>query len=213
MHDPQPAYRELVEEDFLCAMKEMEGFVDITSHDLLELYHLACKYSEIRMAESVYVRDVMTRDVATVTPQSSLAEAARVLLLRNLRSLPVVDEQGRVVGIITEADLLEEIGIPCHHPVCTLWNKLHRLFSHARHIHGLTGKVEDSMQRAPVTTLEDETLHEAIEKMKRRHVKSLVVTDVGGYVRGILTRSNVVKAFLSAMKSNENTMPEGSDFC
>ncbi len=215
MDKARSQYRELLEEDFLCAMKEIGTYVDVTSRDLVDLYHLACKYSDIRHTEAVFVRDVMTRDVVTVSLGSSLAEAARILLVRNLKSLPVVDEGEHVVGIITEADIMEQIGMPCYHPLCTLWHRLHRLFSHARHIHGLTGRVDEAMQAAPITASEEQTLHDAIETMRRRHVKSLVVTDVAGSVRGILTRSNIVRAFLRAMEmyDSDTGVPEGSDFC
>jgi CBS-domain-containing membrane protein len=55
---------------------------------------------------SVDVAEVMVRDVATVTPETSLADAARSLIERKIGCLPVVDATGVMVGLVTETDLL-----------------------------------------------------------------------------------------------------------
>ena len=62
--------------------------------------------------------DVMVRDVVTVTPDTDVAEAVRLLGEHDVSALPVVDEDGAVVGIISEGDLLrrEEIGTEKHRP-------------------------------------------------------------------------------------------------
>jgi CBS domain-containing protein len=62
--------------------------------------------------------DVMVREVKTVGPGASVAEAARLMAQNDLSALPVVDDHEQLVGIISEADLLrrEEIGTEVHRP-------------------------------------------------------------------------------------------------
>jgi hypothetical protein len=55
------------------------------------------------------VADIMTRQVISVTPQTTIAEAARLLLDNRISGLPVVDPGGTVVGIVTEGDLLRRV--------------------------------------------------------------------------------------------------------
>ena len=59
--------------------------------------------------ENTFVAAVMNRDVATCAPSTPLAEAARRLVTERIGCLPVVDDEGRLVGIVTEHDLLKEL--------------------------------------------------------------------------------------------------------
>jgi CBS-domain-containing membrane protein len=62
--------------------------------------------------------DVMVRDVTAVRPDTSVVQAARLLVENDINALPVIDDEGRMVGIIGEADLMrrEEIGTEKHRP-------------------------------------------------------------------------------------------------
>ena len=62
--------------------------------------------------------DVMTRKVISVTPETTIADAARLMLQRRIDGLPVVDAGGTVVGVVTEGDLLRraETGTERRHP-------------------------------------------------------------------------------------------------
>ena len=61
------------------------------------------------------VSDIMTKDVVTVTPQTSLRELAQILSSRNINGVPVVDDQGAVLGVVCEADLVNQ-NRPLHIP-------------------------------------------------------------------------------------------------
>jgi CBS domain-containing protein len=64
--------------------------------------------AEGRDAESTRVADVASRELVTIDPDQSLEEAARMMSSHQLRRLPVVDEEGRLVGIVAQADLARE---------------------------------------------------------------------------------------------------------
>lgn len=187
---------ELVEDDFRKALEEVDTFMDIHLRDLFRLYHMAYKHAQLRYVEDVPVGEYMTRDVITIEPGRSLAEAARLFVVHNISGLPVVDQLKKLLGILTEADLLSAIGLPCKHPGCGVWYRLEHLFSHENHIRSLAGYVGDLMYKMPVYVHEGKSLHEAIELMKKKHVKKLIVTDRNEHVSGIITRGNIIKALL-----------------
>ncbi len=187
---------ELVEDDFRKAMEDVDTFMDIHIHDLLKLYHLARNHAQLRYVEDVPVSKYMTHNVITIGPDKSLAEAARLFVVNNISGLPVINQTKNLLGILTEADLLAAIGLPCRHPTCGVWYRIEHLFKHETHIRGLAGYVGDMMYKIPVYTQEEKSLHQAIDLMKKKHVKKLIVTDRDDRVSGIITRGNIIKALL-----------------
>lgn len=187
---------ELIEDDFRKAVEDMDTFMDIHIHDLLELYHMACNHAQLRLVEDVPVSEYMTHNVITIEPDKSLAEAARLFVANNISGLPVVDQVKNLLGILTEADMLAAIGLPCRHPACSIRYRIEHLFRHETHARGLAGHVGDLMYKMPIYTQEGKSLHQAIDLMRKKHVKKLIVTDIDDHVSGIITRSNIIKALL-----------------
>jgi len=107
---------ELQPQDFKHALQEIDSFIDVSLEDLMQIHHMAEKYAQLRQAEQLKVRDIMTTEVASVRPETPLRDAARMLLEMRISGLPVVDSHDRLAGIVTEADFLCAMGIPCHHP-------------------------------------------------------------------------------------------------
>jgi CBS domain-containing protein len=157
---------------------------------------MAQKHAQLRQAEQLMVRDIMTTDVATVIPDTPLKDAARTLLELRISGLPVVDNSGVLIGIVTEADFLCALGIPCHHPAHSLWQTLESMFRHPPRPDKTPSRVADIMVSQVVTIDDDKTLHDAIDSMKKHHIKRLVVIDGQHKVRGIITRSNLVQVLL-----------------
>ena len=135
----------------------------------------------------------MTTNVITV---NSAKEAARMLLENRISGLPVVNGQGLLMGIVTEADFLCAMGIPCHHPAHSLWQTLESMFVHTPQLTNLPGTVADIMKKNVITIDENQSLHNAIELMKKHPIKRLIVANPDNKVRGIITRSNLIKVFL-----------------
>lgn len=190
---------ELRAEDFENALKDFNSYIDVTLEDLMRINQLAQKHAEFRNTEQLYVRDLMTRDVATVTAETSLRDAARMLLDLRISGLPVVDGANKLMGIVTEADFLSAMGVPCHHPAHNVWQTLESMFSHQPKTMATPAKVADIMSREIITIHEDNNLHDIIDTMKHHHIKRVVVTDDQQQVQGIITRSNLVKVLLEQM--------------
>lgn len=187
---------ELRPEDFQNALKDFDSYIDVTLEDLMQINRSAQKHAQLRQAENLLVRDVMTTEVTTVTPDTPLREAAKILLDLRISGLPVIDANRKPIGIVTEADFLCAMGIPCHHPAHSLWQTLESMFKHKPNPGNIPAKVRDIMANQVVTIRSDETLHEAIDVMKKHHIKRIVVIDADQCIQGIITRSNLVKVLL-----------------
>ena len=192
-------HTDLSPEDFQNALKDMGSYIDVTLGDLMQINRMAYKHAMLRKAGKLNVAGIMTSDVVSVTPDSSLKKAAGLLLERRISGLPVVDEQNKVIGIVTEADFLTAIGIPCHHPAHNLWQTLETMFKNQNRTGKTPATVNEIMAHDVVTISSDATVHEVIDKMKQHHVKRIVVTDAQQQLQGIITRSNLVKVLLQQL--------------
>jgi CBS domain-containing protein len=139
-------------------------------------------------------RDVMTSNVLTVTEDTPVLEAIRLMLQRKISGLPVVDASNTLVGMVTEGDFLRrsELGTERH---AARWiefltgpGRLADEYAHAR-----GRKVRDVMTPDLHTVAEDAPLDEIVETMERRHVKRVPVLR-GRTLAGIVTRSNLLRA-------------------
>jgi CBS domain-containing membrane protein len=94
-------------EDIVAALKSMDTFIDVAEEDLERIYLLATINRQKRSLGSVFCRDIMTRNVTSVSPQTALPAVWKVLRQRNIRGVPVVDENRRVVGMVAISDFLK----------------------------------------------------------------------------------------------------------
>jgi CBS domain-containing protein len=128
------------------------------------------------------VRDVMTSPAITVTPQTSVKEGLRMLDRHQVTSLPVVGSDGRLLGIVSEADLLHDV---VRHDERT------HLIRHEHTPSHVPRNVEDVMSTLSMTVAPDSDLSEAVDLMTGTAVKSLPVVEKGRVV-GVVSRSDVV---------------------
>ncbi len=185
----------------------MDTYIDITVDDLMELAGRARDIAARRVTEALTVQRVMTRPVATVHPQTTLSEAAHLMVSRGISGLPVTDDRERLIGIITEADFLRALGVPANEPHHTLWQTLESLFTHlARHaeLEAPDDAVAEQMVREVVTITPDRHIQEVIELMKRHRVKRVVVCDDAQQVLGIVTRSDLVRLFFDRYTGSDS---------
>jgi len=139
-------------------------------------------------------RDIMSREVVSVSPGETILHAARIMLQRKFSGLPVVDDAGTLVGIVTEGDFLRraETGTLRRRP---RWSEFllgpGRLAGEYTRAAGQV--VQDVMTRDVCTVTEDAELADVVDLMERNHVKRLPVLR-GGKVVGIVTRRNLLRA-------------------
>jgi len=132
----------------------------------------------------MFVEEVMTREPATVTVDTTIKAAAAVLAERQISSLPVLDGEGRLCGVVSEADLIREAFVP-----------------DARG-HMLPGQYGDRptprsvgevMTPHAITAHESSDIADIAEVMTSTAVKSLPVIDDDGRLVGVVSRSDLVK--------------------
>ncbi|MCZ4604211.1 CBS domain-containing protein [Streptomyces sp. Lzd4kr] len=137
------------------------------------------------------VSDVMTHTVAAVGRRASFVEIVRLMQDWKVSALPVLEGEGRVVGVVSEADLLPKEEFRDSDP--DRYTQLRRLSDLAK-----AGAVtaEELMTSPALTTRPDATLAQAARTMARAKVKRLPVVNELGMLEGIVSRADLLKVFL-----------------
>jgi CBS domain-containing protein len=151
--------------------------------------------------------DVMTRNVVSVELDSSVFEAAQRMILNRISGLPVLDASGKLVGIVTESDLLRraETGTMRRRPS---WLEFFlgngRLATEYVRTHA--SKIRDVMTSDPQTILEQTPLDEIVTLMEQKRIKRLPVMR-GDKMVGIVSRANLVQALAALARKTADTLP------
>jgi CBS domain-containing protein len=171
-------------------LREMvtEGLITIHEVEVITYSHRQLR----ELPAAARVHDVMSREVHTVRPDTPLAEAVALLLDKVYRTLPVVDENGRVVGILTDGDLLNRARLLA----ISVQQALTRaeVAGELRQIRRSGQTVGQVMTPNPVTVRPETTLAQAVSLMVERDVKRLPVVDADGKLLGMVSRVNVLRA-------------------
>ncbi|MGC2201697.1 MAG: CBS domain-containing protein [Stellaceae bacterium] len=143
--------------------------------------------------------EVMTRDVITAARGMPIAEAIRLMLDNHVSGLPVLEDNGKLAGILTEGDLLHrsETGTERHRP---RWLEMligpGRMAGEYVRTHGR--KVEEIMTSPVVSVTADTSLEEVVELMERRRIKRVPVLD-GDRLIGIISRADLLRMLAQAL--------------
>lgn len=142
-------------------------------------------------------KDVMTRQVHTLPVDSSIFAAARFLLSSHVSAVPVVDSQGNLIGIVSEADLVHRVELGTERRRSWLLRLLRDdAAAAADYIKSHARSVADIMTRAVVTATEETTLGEIAALMDEHHVKRIPVVRDGKPV-GVVSRANLLQGLLA----------------
>jgi acetoin utilization protein AcuB len=150
------------------------------------------------------VRDVMAKQPVTIGPEASLGSASAVMRERGIRHLPVVDDTGRLLGIITDRDLRAAALAPALSEFLPVG--LRRAVEGAAEMLEQL-RVQDAMTWGVVTTRPDASVAEAGAVMFERRVGSLPVRENGKLV-GIVTERDIFKALMMTIKPIRGTDPD-----
>ena len=140
---------------------------------------------------------IMTRPVITVTPQTTIVEAATTMLQRHISGLPVVDSAGKLVGIVSEGDFIRRGELDTRRKrgrFLTFILGPGQAATDFVHEHGR--KVAEIMTPEPLTITEDTRLEKIVALMEKNHVKRLLVMR-GDLIVGIVSRANLLQAVAS----------------
>lgn len=132
------------------------------------------------------IKDWMTTDVLTVDENTSLMRATRIMKENNIRHLPVVSH-GKLIGIITDRDVKDAS------PSKTTSLDIHELYYLLSEM-----KVKDVMTPTPLTLNGDDSLEKATVVMLENRISSLPVVDKAGHLTGLISETDVLRAFIHA---------------
>jgi acetoin utilization protein AcuB len=126
------------------------------------------------------VRDWMSSDVVTIRPDTTLPEAHKLMIDEEIRRLPVVDIENRLLGIVTIGDVRSAEPSPA--TSLSIWEMNYLLASL---------KIDKIMSKNPKTITPDSTIGEAARMMLENRISGLPVVDGENHVIGILTESDI----------------------
>ncbi|HEX9135904.1 MAG TPA: CBS domain-containing protein [Nitrospirota bacterium] len=182
---------QLTEDDFREALSNIGTFVDITENDLKKLYEAALKISKERSVHSWLAGEIMTRDVISIKGDMDLQEAGRLLIKHKISGMPVVDDENRVIGIISQADLLSMAGIPPGHVFNDVVMKYILARPTPQHRYGRT--VKDLMSTHVITVGLETAAKQIAALLDKKGITRVPVVDAEKKLIGIVSRSDIVR--------------------
>lgn len=156
-------------------------------------------------------RDVMTSPVVTVGESATVAEVAGILVSKRISAVPVVSQAGRLVGIVSEGDLLHrvEAGTERPRPWWLLVISGDRPLA-ADYVKSHTTRITDVMTRDVRTADPEMPLDEIAELLGKAHIKRVPIVNKDGELVGIVSRANIIQAIASAHQKLEVSVPDAT---
>ena len=147
----------------------------------------------------ITAKDIMTREVITISPETEIAQAAQLLLTNRINGVPVVNDAGELVGILCQSDLIiqqKNIPIPSLFTLLDGFIPLTSSKKLDREVEKIAAtKVEDAMTANPVTVNPDTGIEEVAAFMVEKNYHTLPVVD-GGKLVGIVGKEDVLKTLI-----------------
>lgn len=141
----------------------------------------------------MFVSERMATDLITVEPELTIFEAKELMVDKNIRHLPVVDKAGKLLGIVSDRDMRSAMP-------STLLKKP----DYEETLKKIGGfPVADIMTSKPLTIYPYYTLQDTLLVMQKKKVGALPVVDDEGYLKGILSTRDLLKAFVSVLNIDE----------
>jgi CBS-domain-containing membrane protein len=153
------------------------------------------------------VKDIMSTNIVSVKPDTEIIEAAKILLENRFNGLPVVDDSGKVVGIICQSDLIAQ---QKSLPIPTLFTfldgfipltSLKKMESEIQKIAAIT--VADAMTKKPVTVKPDTRIETVAALMADKKLYTLPVLDDDGRLIGIVGKEDLLKSVIKRPVSTD----------
>jgi CBS domain-containing membrane protein len=184
---------DISDDDIFKAMKDINGYLDITPGDFKEIYRFAYRHALDRMTHSVTAGEVMTTDVVFVKKDDTLETAAEIMARHSIAGVPVVENGEKVVGVISEKDFLFHMGGKDARSFMEVVAKCLRDKGCVA-IPMRRQKAEDIMTSPAITVREDTPVSEIATIFMEKEINRVPVTDDGGKLLGIIAREDIVKS-------------------
>jgi CBS domain-containing protein len=156
-------------------------------------------------------RDVMVSPVVTVGENGTVRDVAKILIANHISAVPVVDHAGKLVGIVSEADLMHRAEAGTERPT-SWWLSLisGENTIAAEYVRSHATRVKDLMTRDVQTARPDTPLYEIADMFEEKHIKRVPIVNEGGDLLGIVSRANIIQAVASARPKLEISAPDAT---
>ncbi|HLZ01150.1 MAG TPA: CBS domain-containing protein [Bradyrhizobium sp.] len=151
----------------------------------------------------------MVSPVITVNDNNTIRDVARLLIAKRISAVPVVDSAGKLVGIVTEADLMHRVEAGTERPT-SWWLSLisgDRGIA-AEYVKSHAVKIKDVMTRDVKTAGPETPLHDIADLIEENDIKRVPIVSAGGDLVGIVSRANIVQAVASARPKLDVSLPD-----
>jgi CBS-domain-containing membrane protein len=156
------------------------------------------------------IADVMTREVKVLRPDMSIAQAWESMLKHLIKAMPVVDETGQVVGMLTDEDLLNRAGLGQRLAVAERL-EAGRLQAELKDLRSSPLRVADVMSRPAILAHEKESLGTAAARLSKHGIKRLPVVDENGKLVGVVSRVDILQQVTSGeVRKHMLAAPQGA---
>ena len=179
--------------DLDAALEEFDQFLDVDRGDLEQILRRVQMRVYGRRSGSITCAAIMSRDVIAVAPDAPLAEALGLLRRHRIKALPVTDEGARVLGIVTQTDLLDKAAWDRAGPRLGLGRRLLLTVERGRAPHGCAADIMSAVQ--PVGP--DTPVAALVSRMSEAALHHLPVVDADGRLVGIVSQTDLVPALLA----------------
>jgi len=197
---------DISDDDVLKAMKDINGYLDITPGDFKELYRLAFTRAVERLKNLFKARDIMTEKVFFVKSDSPSEEVARMMATESITGVPVVEAEGRVIGVISEKDFLFSLGSKDTRSFMDV--VAHCLKNKGCLALSMRKQTAEDIMTSPAITVNDETpVFQIAGLLTEKKINRVPVTDKKGKLIGIVARSDLIQASCALA---DNPEEEGS---
>lgn len=156
------------------------------------------------------ITEVMTREVISLNPKMSIAEAWDRMLERSIKAMPVVDDNLLVLGMLTDEDLINRAGLLTHLSVASRLDE-QTLTDQMAGIRTSSLRVEDVMTKPAITVQASESLGVAASRMAKHGIKRLPVVDDAGKMVGVVSRVDILQQVVDiTTKTHKLQIPSGA---
>lgn len=184
---------EISDDDVLAALGEIHGYVDITPTDFKAVYRLALRHAVERLRHLLKAGDIMTRDVIAVTRETTVLEVAELMEQRGISGVPVIDEGEKVVGVVSEKDLLRLLSSPEATTVMRIITQ--SLRRGTLDVPPLGAQKAGDIMTSPALTVREDTPVLAIKDLfSENKINRAPVVDGDGSLTGIVSRDDIVRS-------------------
>ncbi|MHB1376731.1 MAG: CBS domain-containing protein [Candidatus Humimicrobiaceae bacterium] len=151
--------------------------------------------------EELTAQDIMTKDVVTITKDSTIGDLSKLLISNKISGVPVIDEKGTLVGMVTDGDIITEDISPVFpyyiDPLIMSYSFIENIEQYQKDMKGyLETSVEEIMTRKVRSVKIDTHVSEVAKIMVRNKINRVPVVDDDNKLLGIIARDNIIKSMV-----------------